>query len=421
MKAAALLLAAAVALAAAPAAAAFSAGDWRQRREVRLPPPNPKRYYYLRLDQEVFRYARPDLADLRLVDNRGLEVSYVLEVRNEEPRWDRYLPQVSLEGKDLVLDLGRSGLQHNQVLVLTPATNFRGRAAVFGSDDGQEWRPLAADLAVFDYTGQVHASRLRLDYPTTTCRYLQLVFSLDRGAITDPGAEVMMVRTIAAEYQDLADIEYSCAPDPGQNDTVCRLKLHKLPVSRISIVAGDDGFFRAARVLDGQGRELSAACLYRYPDRDLVRENLSLSLRETQADELILRIRNFDDQPLAITSIRAETTARDLVFRAGPDDGLRLYLGNALARAPVYDLNMLMNRAKPEPRPVWAELGPVESNPDLAAPPPPEPLPAAPMDYSDLMWPGLLLTALALGALIINSVRQMRREEDSKPPGDRVD
>lgn len=420
MNARAVLLAAVVALCAAPAAAAFNANEWRFRREVRLPPPNPKGYYYLRLDQEVFRYSNPNLSDLRLVNGRGLEVPYVLEVRNEEPRWDRYQPRVWREGSDIMLDLGRPGLSHNQVLLVTQSTNFRGRAAVYGRDFADDWRLLARDLAVFDHTAQVHAGNLRLEYPETKCQYLKIVLSLDRGEIAEPGAEVMMVRTIAAEYQDLAEIEHRCEQDPVNNDTVCRLGTRKLPVSRINISAADDGFFRAARLLDRQGRELASTCLYRYQDRDLVRQGLWLTFPETQAEELVLRIQNFDDQPLAIDAVQASTTARDLVFRAGPNDGFRIYLGNPKARTPVYDLSMLMDRVKPEPRPVWAEMGPAGKNPDFAAPPPPTAPEIPGLDYSDLMWPGLLIAGLVLGWLIITSVRQMSGGENSHPPDDEV-
>jgi hypothetical protein len=136
-----------------------------------------------RLPQEVFAAARLDLADLRLVDNRGEEVPYQLrimrgessEVTVEARRFNESL----VEGKifEVALDLGESPREHNELEIATDGEAFRRRVQLEGSDDGKTWRFLAERHLVRYPNDRVSSQPLdnrRVPYPLSRFRYLRM-------------------------------------------------------------------------------------------------------------------------------------------------------------------------------------------------------------------------------------------------------
>jgi hypothetical protein len=136
-----------------------------------------------RLSQEVFAAARLDLADLRLVDNRGEEVPYQLRVMRGESSEvtveARRFNESLVEGKifEVALDLGESPREHNELEIATDGEAFRRRVQLEGSDDGKTWRFLAERHLVRYPNDRVSSQPLdnrRVPYPLSRFRYLRI-------------------------------------------------------------------------------------------------------------------------------------------------------------------------------------------------------------------------------------------------------
>lgn len=136
-----------------------------------------------RLPQEVFAAARLDLADLRLVDNRGEEVPYQLRVMRGESSEvtveARRFNESLVEGKifEVALDLGESPREHNELEIATDGEAFRRRVQLEGSDDGKTWRFLAERHLVRYPNDRVSSQPLdnrRVPYPLSRFRYLRI-------------------------------------------------------------------------------------------------------------------------------------------------------------------------------------------------------------------------------------------------------
>ena len=112
----------------------------------------------VRLDREVYESARPDLGDLRVIDEAGRRVPFLIDrgerpaLRSEEAAslrnqgWDR-------DGSaTAVLDFG-SRVRKTRLRLALSGDNFRRRVSVEASDDGTSWTTIVDEAWVFAVPG----------------------------------------------------------------------------------------------------------------------------------------------------------------------------------------------------------------------------------------------------------------------------
>ena len=159
---------------------------------------------------EVFGAARPDLGDLRLYDATDKEIAYALRVR-EAKYSDRELTAREFnratganDSSEVSLDLGSEPPEHNEIDLHLPGANFRRRARLEASDDGEDWRKLVErDLFSF-HVGDKELHDLRLAYSPSRFRYLRLHIArdaeIDKGPVEIPAATVHYRVELPGEY-----------------------------------------------------------------------------------------------------------------------------------------------------------------------------------------------------------------------------
>src|SRR5437870_4125583 len=111
----------------------------------------------------VLDKSREDLADLRLLDAKGLEIPYALRIRREVDEKQqigaRLFNQaiVGTKASEVSVDLGETPGEHNEVEIETSGRNFRRRVDVEGSDSGKEWRTLKTGDVILNFESQNRA------------------------------------------------------------------------------------------------------------------------------------------------------------------------------------------------------------------------------------------------------------------------
>ena len=146
---------AALAVAAAPSPAPPA---WERPIEVAAPG-----RISVRLDREVYEAARADLGDLRILDERGRDVPYVID-RADRLGLPEARPGIRNRGwspdgaATAVLDFGRR-LGKRRLQLRLSGDNFRRRVAVEGGDDGSAWVRLVDEAWVFAVPGTEPAGR----------------------------------------------------------------------------------------------------------------------------------------------------------------------------------------------------------------------------------------------------------------------
>lgn len=387
--------------------------------------------YDLTIPLEVMDKSREDLADLRLHDANGREIPYALRIRSEVD--DRQVIGGSLfnqanvgSASEASVDLGEDRGEHNEVEIETAGTNFRRRVAVEGGDTGTDWKTLQTGILIFAFQSQNKTVQSdRVSYPTSRYRYLRVRVFADELTDREPPTitNVSAVKAVRAKGElttwDVNVPAYQLLRSQGAPSSAWNIDLGaRVPCDRLILDVDDASFSRAFQVEAGEDpqnlRLIASGELTRH-----VGERAPLVINFDQHEhvrKLRLLIKDYSNQTLTITAIKAGAPARQAVFelKETPAQPLRLFFGNPNATAPHYDFEKELP-TRLSITPVRVGAGPATNNPDYK----PEPLPLTER-IPWLIYIVLTLSSIALGLILFSLARSTIRAgysaEDSGAP-----
>lgn len=375
-------------LLAAPASAAdldASRAAWRFRRDVQIAPRDG--FAALALPPELLAHAAPDLRDLRLVDQGGADVPYVVDHRQERLTARAYNgtlvdtrrepvgpPDDRTARASWTVDFG--GPRTFDTLALAVAgSDFAKHVRVEASVDQTSWRAVRDDAPVFSrrWQGGVRHTSIVLDAPETA-RFVRLT---TRDDAESPAVEVAGVTASWARRAPGEAWSRPAVVTPVARGRVSRYRVDLppgLPLETLTIDADDPAFSRRVVLVEtAQGERVVAdASLYRVrlPEEDLAGEQRTLvAAAPPGTGALFLDVHDGDSPPLRGLRATASGTATRLVF-ASAVVPVALYYGNDVTRAPVYDLAALSARLSATRDVAPAQLGPERPNAAFARPAP---------------------------------------------------
>jgi hypothetical protein len=190
----------------------------------------------------------------------------------------------------------------------------------------------------------------------------------------------------------------------------------RVPCDRLILDVDDASFSRAFQVEAGEDpqnlRLIASGELTRH-----VGERAPLVINFDQHEhvrKLRLLIKDYSNQTLTITAIKAGAPARQAVFelKETPAQPLRLFFGNPNATAPHYDFEKELP-TRLSITPVRVGTGPATNNPDYK----PEPLPLTER-IPWLIYIVLTLSSIALGLILFSLARSpIRAGYSMEDPG----
>lgn len=363
---------------------------WRYRRDVGVAPRDG--FAELAMPPELLAHAAPDLRDLRLVDQGGADVPYVVDRRGERVtarvstgtlvdtrREPVGAPEDAAARAYWTVDLGEPRTFDTLALQVAGG-DFAKHLRVEVSADLASWRTVREDAPVFSrpWQGRVRHTAIVLEAPETA-RYLRLTTRDDRQspAIEVTGLTASWVRRAPGETWSRP-----AAVTPVSRGRVSRYRLEVppgLPLETLTIDADDPAFARRVVLVEvvqragEQGERVAAdGLLYRVrlPEQDLAGEQRTLTLAAAPAGgALFLDVHDGDSPPLRGLRATASGTATRLVFAASVAP-VALFYGNDVTRAPVYDLAALSARLAATRDVAAGQLGPERPNAAFARPAP---------------------------------------------------
>jgi hypothetical protein len=344
--------------------------EWKNIQTVQL---DKAGMVKMSLPAETIAASRPGLEDLRLFDDQGREVPFLLERPVQLPKSVRAPARfdVAMEAEKTIATLETGMVQPLAGVTLqSPARNFMKAVLLEGSGDGKTWEMIAQHQPVFRLADG--ASRLFLPFPPATCAFLRVTLN-DHSSAPIPLTGALL---------------HGAEPDPVPSE----------PLS-IQIVGREEGSDQTRLILEAAHSQVTLAGLeietserlftrpvslaYRhYGDNEiretvLAKETLYRIALEGQpatsklgfgtdivlpSRELILTIHNSDSPPLPVSSILAKRRPVFISWLAPGPGPFHLLSGNSLCPAPRYDIATL-------PKSVAAELittvapGPIKPNP----------------------------------------------------------
>ncbi len=319
--------------------------------------------------------ARPGLEDLRLYDDAGVEVPYMIERPQPAGKVIRDAKsfQVSVNGTTTVLTL-EGGLAQplDRVRLETPAVAFIKAVRVEGSANGQDWQTLAQGEPIFRQPGGV--DQLELAVPAGTWPWLRLTVDDQRSQpIPFTGARVQAAAVEPAPAEAVAVTIVRRDESPGQTRLTISLGAANLDLAALQIDTPEPLFTRpvtlaVSQVQDGTVREQSLAhgVVYRVAVAGQpVASSVTVALeRLVRSRQLLLLIENNDSPPLPITAVRAERRPVYQVFLARSAGPYHLLTGNRRCAAPSFDLAALSANLKTVAV-LPLKFSPLADNPDF--------------------------------------------------------
>jgi len=338
------------ALAVSPAAAERDAIDLFTHEQAISVPAGESDYYSIELSGAQYRNARPDLADLRVRDSRGVYCPYVLNSsRDEETSEQRSYATapigVAVEKKDgeaiahhdfQVVDFTGEG-EVNAIALETAAADFSCQVRVFARTAKGEWLPVATDT-VYRLDDVVKLSvemddvplyqfwRITVDAPSPFAS-LSVTPRLDRK------------RSESRGFLKETSVDFSVAEMNDEGRTVLSVQ-NPDRLRLVSLTLETEALFKRNVELRSGEERLAAKQLYRRPSGgemavDTTIESPGDGFRD-ESFEII--IENRDDEPLRVGRITAQYRIDYLIFKSSGYPPYALLYGNESLEKPSYDI-----------------------------------------------------------------------------------
>ncbi len=385
---------------------------WRYARPVVLDAGDAARMVRVTVPAEALGKTRADLGDLRVIDDDGREIPFVLVARTgrttQSWRTVALVDVGFVPGRytEVTVDTGPDGAVHNAVELDTGRADFFAWVEVAAGDDRRSWRIVRDRAPVYRFERDRLAGTRTVTYPDARSRWLRL-------RILDPGEQLPVTGCRVAERivepAELRELPATFRREPGAaGRSRWRAELAGVPASQVRFETRRDPFHRPVSVEtsdDGESwREVGHGEIYRYPTTtgddggDRPRSQLDVEFSEARGRHWRVVVHDRNDPPIEDLALTLRGTPRHVTFTAEPGTGYRLIYGNGRAAAPGYELARLTPREVAAGAPA-AGLGAEAINDAWVSP---EPWTER---HPVVLWIALGFAVLVLGWLALRALR----------------
>ncbi|MGE3316592.1 MAG: hypothetical protein AB7O26_15860 [Planctomycetaceae bacterium] len=376
------------------AAAADDVATFRFRKELTLPALEKEELVVFPIDVDVYAESQPNFADLRILDENGNVVPYIVrkdvELRSRPTRvtWkvnDVALKRIDDRGLEIRFSLKDDKPNRDPsptgMRLVTPLTNFEQRVQVYGINDQGAEEPLGKEAVLFDYTENMDVRNDEISLPENNYRKFRIVVqeitsdqesqlmeltrSLRTGTEEERQEKVMIRRrpfridrielfTNSLGHKESGAFtrsypieKFTAVVDDLRKFTVITVETHREPLVEFELKTPNRHFDRRVRVqgIDTGGQTggekeeaLATTRISRLDFGDIRKNELRLPFAEQRFRTYRILIDNRDSPPLEYTGVEAKGHAYHVAFFATRGQKLALYYGSDDAKAPDYDV-----------------------------------------------------------------------------------
>jgi Protein of unknown function (DUF3999) len=336
------------------------------------------------LDSDVYSGTGDGFPDLRVLDDKGNEVPFLLQkvtetrtvsVRQTAPAKDLSLRELKEGGLEIQASKDEKLPPAEGISLVTPLSNYQQQVQVSGSSDGRSWQTLVPDALIFDHSRYMDVGNHQVALPQNRYSHFRLIIRdvtsnqeselLELTRRLRSGKETERVERTAVERRPFRidriefwyherrqgdkKTEYPVADfKPEQNaegrQTLIRVHTRREPLTGFHVETSSRNFSRRVAVqvpivkgMRTQWHNIGTGTISRIDFRGLRRDELLVSFPEARHEEYRVVIDNGDNPALAVTGVRGEGNAYQALFLAAPGVAYRLSYGSEAAKAPNYD------------------------------------------------------------------------------------
>lgn len=401
---------------------ALQPGEFRFFSEVRGPFP-ANEGVHLPLGAQILSRIKADFSDIRLLDDRGLEIPTIVQEQSRPKK----LP-ISFAFKilsydtrgaweEILLEKPKEVENFHEVELVTGASDFKKQVVVETSADGKKFEEVLSDM-IFDFSSKVDLKKTLLKLPLTAMPYLRLrlkdqmseseelhIKGEEKGSASFRIDGVQGVAGKEAPEETLWDhirFENPNVTTDSYGNTLIPLGHVSLPVSKVSLEVENPYYYRAVQ-LHQADREAEKDYQYIteetiYKTAGMKEAQNSLSIPETDGPYLLLKVINENNPALKIKSVQLDWVRRNLYFIPEEGRSYTLYFGAEGMEAPSYELaNILSTDPKTLTQYPVISSSPVQENPQYRLG-----TPASPTKKEN--WEKRIFPAVVFGVVVLLGV-----------------
>jgi hypothetical protein len=392
----------------------FSSRNWEYKKEIAVV--DGGRVANVKIDAETYNHSKDDLSDLRIVNNEGKEVPYKLEILESTKEMIRFEPRlynlsnIPSEFTEFYLDMGENSETINKLHIVTPDKNFRRKVEIFGSDDSKKWYKIRDDAYIFNFHTDDYTSALTdLNFADTRRRYLKIIIWNEKEKPLEIEEcwvyrqKIFKAQMDQIPFKMISRIENE---EKKRTEIILDFVYNNIPKNEISLNFDSPGYHRSVCAFESTDSEdwryLGSGVIYRFDEGN--RNNI-INLGEARDKYLKILIYNQDDRPLKIEDISAFGNQRLIYFPVEKNKQYFLFYGNPDARRPTYEFEKLLPHVESK-KSVMVLLEKEQHNEDYS-----RVIEVLKEDQQFIIWPMVTFVIVALGFLIIKSIKRIKEKE----------
>jgi hypothetical protein len=289
------------------------------------------------LTKDIYLKSKNNLNDLRIKNEIGDEVPYVIEKNIEIS--NRIEKKVSI-GK--IISKKNKETQMETVVKFTPKTklddivgniiqlkaidNFYSKYELLGSDNGKNW--------IYISSGELYKTpekeELRIEFIKKKYSYYKIVTALTEKIKYNALVLLLNEKKIDKKTNIITNLQYKV--EEKRNNTIVTIESNNLPLQQISLKINDE--FKRNYIVRND-KVYKTGNLFKVGNREKldIQFNKKISL-----EQIILEIENGDNKPLMIEKIQGEYLSLKIIFKAKPEEKYILTFGDRELFKPRYDL-----------------------------------------------------------------------------------
>jgi hypothetical protein len=393
----------------------FSRSDWEYKKRILIS--DFEGISKVKVDAKVYNHSNYDLSDLRIVTDEGDEIPYKIEPLKSKEETVCFEPNlynlsnVPDEYTEFYLDMGEEHQMVNKLHIVTQSRNFRRKVEIWGSDNGINWLKIRDDANIFGfYTEDYSTSLTEFNFPDTKRRYLKIV-------IWNRGEKPLEIARCWVYYEKIIEAPLDAIPfktisriedyDKKRTEIILDVVYKNIPKKELELKFASSGYHRSVWLFGSDNAEdwqrLNSTVIYMYNKKN---RNNFISLSDARERYLKLLIYNQDDPPLKIEGMSIKGNQQFIYFPANKDKVYYLFYGNPDARRPVYEFERLLSFMESE-KSILSDLGIEQINENFSR-------------IKELikeneivfMWPMVAFVVIALGFLIVKSLKSIKRKRE---------
>lgn len=367
---------------------------------------------YISVDSDIWKYARPDLADIRLYDGQS-QVPYALVKESggssTEEAPVRVLNLGSVSGH-AEFDLDVSSLaEYDRVRLQLDAKNFINNAQVQGRKSLKDSSGTnLGSSTLYDFANEGLGSNSTLKFPTASFAYLHVRLAPGIRSDQVKGAYLSNFAETKASWSSAGQCS-AVASSPRQSTFECTMN-DGMPLERIAFqlqptngAAGQSNFSRVVTLFDEKGSEIQIGSISRVQvkraGQTVSNENLTIDVYPRVSRNIRVVVENKDDAPLPIMQVQPLSFERRIYFDPRGHLALRLYYGDPKLEAPTYDYAKFFQQF---PDAIAEQLLPAEANAQFTGRPDDRPWSER---HNWLLWAALVVVVMVLGGLTLRGLK----------------